>query len=67
MFGEWYSTKENIWNTNIGFYDELKTRGFDKNFKHGDKYRYYRDGKILYDAIHRYAEKCVNAFYKSDE
>eukprot|EP00347_Sterkiella_histriomuscorum_P017751 403348136 len=67
VFGEWFQTKDNIWNTNVGFYDELKTRGFDKNFRHGDKYRYFRDGRMVYEAIHRYAEKSVNAFYKSDE
>jgi len=56
-----------LWNTNVGFYDELRSRGFDQTFKHGDKYRYFRDGKLIYDAIWRYTEKSVNAFYKNDQ
>ncbi|CDW77802.1 allene oxide synthase 8r-lipoxygenase fusion protein [Stylonychia lemnae] len=67
VFGEWFQQKDNIWNTNVGFYDELRQRGFDQNFKHGDKYRYFRDGKLIYDAIWRYVEKTVNGFYKNDQ
>lgn len=66
VFGEWFQTKDNIWNTNVGFYEELKARGFDRTFKHLDKYRYFRDGRLIYEALQRYVEKSVNAFYKTD-
>lgn len=25
----WYTKKDNLWNEDVGFYDELKTRGFN--------------------------------------
>jgi hypothetical protein len=67
VFGKWYTEKEDLWNTNVGFYDDLRTRGFDENFKHGNKYRLFRDGKLVYDAINNYVTMAVNAFYKDDQ
>lgn len=44
----------------------MKNRGFDHTFKHGDKYRFHKDGKLVHDAIFRYVEKVVNSLYKND-
>lgn len=52
MIALWYTQKEDLWNTDVGFYDELRQRGFDpETFRHGDKYRFLKDGKVIYDAI----------------
>ena len=40
----------------------MKSRGFDPHtFKHGDKYRFMRDGKIINDALRAYVEKVIRA------
>lgn len=63
----WYSTKDNIWNTDVGFYEELKQRGFDpETFRHGDKYRFLKDGKRIYDAIHTYVDKVIRAQFNEE-
>jgi hypothetical protein len=55
LIAYWYTQKTDLWNTDVGFYEEAKSRGFDPNtFKHGHKYRYLRDGKVIYDLVHEY-------------
>ena len=66
VFAEWYNNKDNLWNSHVGFYDELRSRGFDENFKHPDKYRFFKDGKLVYDAIAQYVNQVIDAFYKND-
>lgn len=58
----WYTKREDLWNNDIGFYEELKTRGFNfDSFKHVDSYRYMKDGKKIYDTLHDYVSKVVRS------
>jgi hypothetical protein len=51
----WYTQKDNLWNTDVGFHEELKSRGFDcKTFKHKDLYRFMKDGEKIHEAIALY-------------
>ncbi|CDW84295.1 arachidonate 15-lipoxygenase [Stylonychia lemnae] len=68
LIARWYTERSDIWNVEVGFYEEARNRGFDPNtFKHGHKYRYLRDGKIIYDHIHKYVQKVISAQYPTDE
>lgn len=62
IIAAWYSKRENLWNDDVGFYDELRTRGFDPaTFRHADKFRYLKDGKRIYDSIYEYVDKVIRA------
>lgn len=66
IIGEYYTGQHNVWN-NIGFYQELKTRGFDSDFQHPLLYRYMNDGKIIENAIRKYVTSVIETFYESDD
>jgi hypothetical protein len=45
VIARWYTWKTNLWETEIGYYEDLKTRGFDPDtFKYRKMYRYLNDG-----------------------
>jgi hypothetical protein len=53
VIGEYYTQQNNVWNQ-IGFHEELKSRGFDTDFQHPLLYRYLNDGKMLENTIRKY-------------
>eukprot|EP00347_Sterkiella_histriomuscorum_P016089 403354533 len=67
LIARWYTQKEDLWNTDVGFYEELNQRGFDPaTFRHGDKYRFLKDGKRIYDEIVVYVDKVIRQQFTED-
>lgn len=67
VIADWYTQREDLWNTDVGFYDELRTRGFDPaTFRHKDKFRYLNNGQRIYDAIQTYVDKVVRAQFTEE-
>lgn len=62
----WYTSKENLWNTDVGFWEELEQRGFKKDFKHKDLYRYFKDGEKVHNLIAEYVDKVIRAQFPTD-
>ena len=68
----WYSDEKHqqVWDY-VGYYDELKKRGFDPLdpnqqclFEH---YRFMKDGKSIYDQIELYVRSVIFAQYSDDD
>lgn len=52
---------------NIGYEQELRSRGFDENFKHEKFYRYMYDGRLINNNIKKYVSKIINIYYETDD
>lgn len=62
-----------MWNTDVGYVEELQNRGFPANldvnehYKHGKHYRFFKDGKRLYLALKKYTGAVVKSCFSSDD
>lgn len=67
MTANWYShiSSKRIWD-NVGFKQELASRGFDVGFKNQELYRLIRDGQLLNSVIEDYVKEVIYAQFKDD-
>ena len=73
IIAQWYSKQNDFWNTDVGFVQELKKRGFnvdlDPNtkYQYEDIYRFLKDGKKQNIIIHKYVSGVIHALYANDK